>query len=172
MMSVRLAEPKKKGWTPMQSNGPQIIPINVWGKIGQIWVIWVTEVGVRMDKMAGWADVSDPSEKSLHWDMEVRSMFGQGPLPEQNFFWWVVGVVGQHEIANTCSTEVTVLVGSRFGQIEPTGWEARGHFGQKCQNSKILSRQKWGVSGNFGIKHLWELSGIKLSRSLPFTVKP
>ena len=43
------------------------------------------------------------------------------------------------------------LVGSVFGQIGPTGWEVRGDFGQK-----------WAVSGNFGIKHLWGLSGVLL----------
>ena len=31
---------------------------------------------------------------------------------------------------------------------------------KNAQNSKILSGQKRGISGNFGIKHLWGLSGV------------
>ena len=38
--------------------GPRIIPLNVRGKIGQIWVILVPKVGGRSDKMASWADPS------------------------------------------------------------------------------------------------------------------
>ena len=38
--------------------GHRIIPLNVRGKIGQIWVILVQKVGGRSDKMAGWADAS------------------------------------------------------------------------------------------------------------------
>ena len=52
-------------------------------------------------------------------------MFGQGPLAERNFPRRAVGVVGQHEVANACSTEATVLVGSTFGQIGPTGRKVR-----------------------------------------------
>jgi hypothetical protein len=36
--------------------GPRIIPIHVWGQVGQIWLILVPEVGGRPDKMASLAD--------------------------------------------------------------------------------------------------------------------
>ena len=52
------------------------------------------------------------------------------------------------------------LVGSMFGQI----WSTAGTSGvisdKKAQILKFLSGQKWVVSGNFGIKHLWGLSGV------------
>ena len=35
-----------------------------------------------------------------------------------------------------------------------------GHFGQKGPNFENFVRTKIGVSGNFGIKHLWGLSGV------------
>ena len=41
------------------------------------------------------------------------------------------------------------LVGSVFGQIEPTGWEVRGDFGQKCPNSENFVRTKMGGFGKF-----------------------
>ena len=35
---------------------------------------------------------------------------------------------------------------------------------KNAQISNILSGQKWVVSGNFGIKHLWGLSGVLLNK--------
>ena len=52
------------------------------------------------------------------------------------------------------------LVGSMFGQIWPTAGTSGVISDKKAQILKILSGQKWVVSGNFGIKHLWGLSGV------------
>ena len=47
-----------------------------------------------------------------------------------------------------------------FRQIWPTAGRSGVILDKKAQILKILSRQKWGVLGYFGIKHLWGLSGV------------
>ena len=47
-----------------------------------------------------------------------------------------------------------------FGQIWPTAGRLGVISDKKAQFLKNLSGQKWGNLGNFGIKHLWGLSGV------------
>jgi len=51
-------------------------------------------------------------------------------------------------------------VGSMFGQIGLPAGRSGVISDKNAQILEILSGQKWGVSGNFGIKHLWGLSGV------------
>jgi hypothetical protein len=60
-------------------------------------------------------------------------------------------------------------VGSMFGQIWPTSRRSGVISDKNAQILKFLSGQKWGVSGNFGIKPLWGLSGVL---PYPYPQKP
>ena len=81
---------------------------------------------------------------TLHRYPFYKTMFTLQSGPE-----WEIPAQHRQSWLDRCSDKLGLPAG-RSGVISD----------KNAQNSKILSGQKRGISGNFGIKHLWGLSGV------------
>ena len=69
----------------LDKQGPRTIPINVWGKIGQIWVILVPEVVDRTDKMACWASLIQVQTREFARMWRSGPWSDKAPWPSRKF---------------------------------------------------------------------------------------